>query len=290
MNPRLSRIPALLVGDRKSDQIVPPTGTSAWLTVLTSAAMAFLAVFALALSLAAGRVATQWSDALSQGATVRISAPAEQMAAQTRAVLDILAVTPGVASARALDLAETKRLLEPWFGPDLPIETLPIPALVEIVETPGGFDAEGLRLRLSAEVPGATLDDHQRWRQPLVAAAGRLRMLAAISLLLIGVVMAAMVTLAALAALAVNGPVIRVLRLVGARDLFIARAFVRRFTLRALGGAAAGVALGALGVAEPEKSARLLYDLLVLAPAHRNLTCASAAPADVEAIIDLVLT
>jgi cell division transport system permease protein len=39
-----------------------------------------------------------------------------------------------------------------------------------------------------------------------------------------------MITLAAKAALAANGQVIRVLRLIGARDITIATAFVRRFT------------------------------------------------------------
>jgi cell division transport system permease protein len=52
-----------------------------------------------------------------------------------------------------------------------------------------------------------------------------------------------MVTLAAQAALAANLAVIRTLRLVGATDAFIARAFVRRFTLRALAGAVAGTVL-----------------------------------------------
>jgi len=43
--------------------------------------------------------------------------------------------------------------------------------------------------------------------------------------------------------------VIRVLRLVGARDTYIARAFVRRFTLRAFAGAAAGTLAGTVAVA-----------------------------------------
>jgi cell division transport system permease protein len=43
--------------------------------------------------------------------------------------------------------------------------------------------------------------------------------------------------------------VIRVLRLVGARDAYIARAFVRRFTLRALTGAAGGHRAAMAGVA-----------------------------------------
>jgi hypothetical protein len=46
-----------------------------------------------------------------------------------------------------------------------------------------------------------------------------------------------------------NAQVIRVLRLVGARDSYIARAFVRRFTLRALAGAAVGTFAGMLGIA-----------------------------------------
>lgn len=230
-------------------RVVPPTGFTARLTVLTAAAMAFLAVFALALSLATGRLASRWSEALARSATVRISAPAEQIEAQTRAVLEVLATTPGIESYRPLGTDEMKALLQPWFGPDLPVETLPLPQLVEITETASGIDAEGLRLRLAAEAPGALLDDHTRWRRPLVAAAGRLRLLGLLSLVLIGGAMAGMITLAAQAALAANAQVIRTLRLVGARDAFIARAFVRRFTLRGLAGAAVGTALGMAAVA-----------------------------------------
>jgi cell division transport system permease protein len=65
---------------------------------------------------------------------------------------------------------------------------------------------------------------------------------------LITAAVAAMITLAAQAALAANAQVIRVLRLVGATDDYIAKAFVRRFTLRALGGAATGMVLGMLAV------------------------------------------
>ncbi|MBC7139889.1 MAG: cell division protein FtsX [Defluviimonas sp.] len=240
---------AFLSSDLQSDRVVPPSGFTARLTVFSAAAMAFLAVFALALSLAAGRLSDRWSDALAQSATIRISAPPDQIDRQVGAVMAVLETTPGIASARRLPPEETRALLAPWFGPDLPVETLPIPALIEVVEGGGGFDAEGLRLRLAAEAPGAVLDDHDRWRRPLVAAAGRMKMLGALSLLLIGAAATAMITLAAQAALAANGQVIRVLRLVGARDAYIARAFVRRFTLRAAGGAAVGAALAMMGVA-----------------------------------------
>ncbi|MCW3784542.1 cell division protein FtsX [Defluviimonas salinarum] len=246
---RLNRVAALLTGDSRSAQVVPPSGSAAWLTVLAAAAMALLAVFALALTLATGRLAERWSGALSQTATVRISAPQAQLEAQTKQVLDILAATPGIASARAIEPAETRALLAPWFGPDLPVESLPIPQLIEVTETASGFDAEGLSLRLKAEAPGATLDDHMRWRKPLVEAAGWIRALGFLALGLTGAALAAMVTLAAQAALAANRQVIRVLRLIGARDAYIGRAFVRRFTLRAFFGALAGTLPGMAAVA-----------------------------------------
>lgn len=238
-----------LRGDRQADRVVPPSGHTAWLTSFTAGAMTFLAVFALALALASGRMADRWSDALARTATVRISVPPDHIEMQTRVVLDVLATTPGVESAKALSDEEQRKLLEPWFGPDLPVEALPIPRLIELTETAQGYDAEGLRQRLAAEAPGAVLDDHTRWRRPLATAAGRLRVLGYLSILLIGGTMAGMITLAANAALAANSQVIEVLRLVGAQDAYIARAFVRRFTLRAFTGALAGALLGMAGIA-----------------------------------------
>lgn len=210
--------------------------------------MAFLAVFALALALASGRLAARWGAELAQSATIRIIAPLDQRELQTDATLRILQTTRGVASARALSDAEQQALLAPWFGSALALDSLPVPRLIEVVETAEGIDAAGLRLRLAGEVPGAVLDDHSRWRAPLVQAASRLRLLGWLSILLIGATVAAMITLAAQAALAANAQVINVLRLVGATDDYIAQAFIRRFTLRGLAGAAGGTLLGLLAI------------------------------------------
>ena len=177
---------SLLLGDAQADRVVPPTGFTAQLTLFVSGAMAFLCVFALALSMASGRVADRWADELARAATLRINAPASQKAAQTEAALKILEQTPGVASARALTAEEQAALLSPWFGSGLPVDSLPIPQLIEVIEGDAGYDATGLRLRLQAEVPGAVLDDHARWRRPLVDAALALRRLSVVSILLIG--------------------------------------------------------------------------------------------------------
>ncbi len=243
-----ARFVEFVMGDAQADRCVPPTGFTASLTLFSAAAMAFLAVFALALSMATGRLADRWGSELARSSTIRISAPEGQLAAQTNAALRILETTSGVAASRALSRDEQRALLEPWFGPDLPLESLPIPQLIEVIEAEDGFDPDGLRLRLAAEVPGAVLDDHTRWRRPLVSAASGLRALGVLSVLIIAGATGAMITLAANAALAANAQVISVMRLVGARDRYIAQAFVRRFTLRTLTGAALGVVLGSVAI------------------------------------------
>jgi cell division transport system permease protein len=244
MNALVVRLGALLARDAAADRVVPPAGFTVRLTLFTAAAMALLAVFALAFSLAAGRLATTWGEELARASTIRISAPEGQLAAQTAAVLRVLEQTPGVASARALTPDEQRALLEPWFGPDLPLESLSMPQLIEVQETADSYDANGLRLRLQAEAPGAVLDEHGRWRGPLVIAAARLRLVGWLAIVLISAATGAMVTLAANASLAANAQVIAVLRLVGATDGYIAGAFVRRFTLRTLTGAAVGTVMG----------------------------------------------
>jgi cell division transport system permease protein len=238
----------LITGDKHADRVVPPSGFTAQLTLFAAGAMAFLAVFALALSLASGRLATRWGDELARTSTIRIVAPAGQREAQTEAALRVLQTTAGVENARALSDDEQQALLSPWFGGGIDLSSLPVPRLIEVVESPDGFDAQGLRLRLAAEVPAAFLDDHTRWRAPLVEAANRLRLLGWVAILLIGAAVGAMVTLAANAALAANAQVIAVLRLVGATDRYIAEAFIRRFTIRAFVGAVIGMALGMIAL------------------------------------------
>ncbi len=242
----MSRVLKFMFGSRASDRIVPPHGNSAWLTFLAALAMAFIAVFALALALAVGRIADSWSLDLAQTATVRIVAPGAEIDQQAQAALSALRTTPGIASAEILDNQAQAALLEPWLGEDLPIDNLPLPKLIEITISGEGPDIANLTLRLAAEAPGARFDDHSKWRQPLRRAAGKLRVMAAASLMLVALTTAIIVTLAANAALASSASIIKTLRLIGATDGYIARAFVRRIMFRTLAGAIIGAALAML--------------------------------------------
>lgn len=227
------------------DNIVPPRGNSAYLTSFAAAAMAFIAVFALSLSLAVGRLADHWSDELAQSATVRIVAQADGVDAQVATVLAVLATTPGVASAAEMSADDQIKLLSPWLGDGLPLGTLSLPRLINVSFDGDGPDFNSLTLRLAAEAPDAHFDDHGYWRRPVLQSANRMRSLAVFSLLLIAGTMAAIVTLAANASLASNAAIIRTLRLIGAHDSYISRAFVRRITARTTLGAVVGTVLAA---------------------------------------------
>lgn len=89
-----SALAALFVGDLQRDRVVPASGYTSTLTSLTAAVMAFLVVFALALSSASYRLAQNWSEALEQSATLRISAPVEQLDAQVARAIEILKPHP----------------------------------------------------------------------------------------------------------------------------------------------------------------------------------------------------
>ncbi len=243
----MSRLRTLLLGDPTATRIVPPSGFTAVLTIASAAAMAFLAVFAIALQLATGELAARWEAELTGTATVRIPA-AEDEEQRAEAVLAALKQTPGIVAARRLSDEEQTVLLAPWFGEGVPVEELRLPILIEVTETEEGPDLTGLTERLSAEAPGTVYDNHSRWRVPLADAAGRLRQLGGFALFLIGGVTAVTIALAASSALAANGQIIDVLRIVGARDGWIAAAFTRRFTLRAFFGALGGTILAMIAI------------------------------------------
>lgn len=232
-----------ILGDSRAEGIVPTVGFTALLVAVSAAATAFLAVFALCLGMAADRLSERWTGDFARAATVRVPGTTGSIEPRVRTVLEILRTTPGIASARALTQDEQRALLRPWLGDGVPLDSLPVPRLIEVEETSEGPDREGLRLRLDGEVAGTIYDDHAQWRAPLLRAASALTWVARISVALTLLLMAIMVMMAARAALSANERVVNTLRLIGAHDSFIIRAFVRRITLRAILGSLIGLAM-----------------------------------------------
>ncbi len=240
--------PALRLGGG-ADRVLP-RGTGAALSIgFVAATFAFFAAVVLALGLAAGRLASDWSSPAAAVATLHVIAPADAVEAQARAALAVLRTTPGVRSVRIVEVEEQRALLAPWFGTDVAIDALPLPLLIEVATDAATLDREALGLRLAAEAPGAVYDDHAAWRTPLIVGAEGLRAFAFASLALMALALAAVLGLAAAAEITANAATIETLRLIGARDSFIIAALTRRVTLDVAAGAVIGAALGLLLVA-----------------------------------------
>jgi len=234
-----------ILNNREHLQVVPNTGFTKWLTTFTAGAMSFLAVVGLAFSLICSELSNEWGESL-KNSSLRLSAPTDLLEKHTNMALAILEQTSGVESARLVGIGAKKKLLEPWLGVDFPLEAIAMPALIEIRETEAGVDYEGLRLRLSAELPSASLDNHSEWRRPIEVVSKLVSQLGMFTVILIILSSISMVAMASNAALSANVKVLRVLRLVGAFDTFIVTAFVRIFTLRVFLGSLTGTVCAGL--------------------------------------------
>ena len=277
--------------------IVPPTGWSAPLVTLVAVAMSFLGLLALAAGLAADRLAETWRADLEGAATVQVVATPDQRETRIEQALAVLRTTPGIEATRVVPDAELEAMLAPWLGEAADIEALPAPRLIEVEIENGGPDPERLQARLDQSAPGARYDNHDAWRAPLARAADRLRLLAWGATLLIAGAAAGTVALAVRATLAANTEVVRIVRLIGGEDRYIAGAFVRRLTLRGLAGGLIGSSLaGAALMALPDAARQTGVDL-DLAPGPMGwlalvvgVALASAAIAWATALVSVRLT
>jgi cell division transport system permease protein len=240
----------------KARRLAPlaPRSSAPFLVAGVSGAMCFLAVCALEAGAGAARISGAWSDGLAGAATVRVPAPEGRDAAEPTATAALAALSgaPGVAAARLLSEEEVRALVGPWLGDAgaaLAIEAAPAPLLIDVTLADPPPDGAAMQATLDLTAPGAVYDDHAAWRGPLADAAAAFRRLAFWSVGLMGMALAAMVVTAARASLSGAAATVRTLRLTGATDAFIARAFDRPIALRALAGGAAGSALAAAALA-----------------------------------------
>jgi cell division transport system permease protein len=212
------------------------------------AVMSFLACLTLGAVLMLSRLATEWTDGLSGSVTVQLL-PSAQISPddQMNEALRLVRQWPGIYKARPLERAEAEKLLEPWLGEGSLLDDLPIPRLIEVTLTPGqAVEVEGLSRALADGVPGAQLDDHQRWNQELAAFAASSEAMGWAVLVLIAVATLAIVIFATQAGLQAHREIVEVVHMIGARDIFIATEFQRHFMWLGLRGGFIGLALAAL--------------------------------------------
>jgi cell division transport system permease protein len=188
--------------------------------------------------------ASEWQSDIAREMTIQIRpTPGNDIDAQILKAESLARATPGVTEVRAYSKAQSDRLLEPWLG-GLSLDELPVPRIIAVRVGPSvRLDVAALRQTLTAQVAGASLDDHRGWidrmrRMAAAAVAGGLG--------IFGLVLAATVLSVAFAtrgAMASNRPIVEVLHFVGAKEAYIAGEFQRHFLALGLkGGAIGGIA------------------------------------------------
>lgn len=227
---------------RRQAPIVPAASVSGKTLMIVIAIMTYLASLTLGAVDLTRATAASWERDVVRETTVQIR-PAEgrDLDAAAAKVEAIARGTAGVAGVRTYSDAETARLLEPWLGSGLALDDLPIPRLVVLkLAESETFDAAGLRAALEREVAGASLDDHRRFLDRLVAMAHAVVWfgLAVLCLMLAATVLS--VVFATRGAMASNRDIVQVLHFVGARDSYIAAQFQSRFLRLGLKGGVAG--------------------------------------------------
>ena len=211
--------------------IAPPSATP-YLVAVVAGAMAFLTVCALEAGRGAAQVAGFWQGDLRGVATVRLPHDAA-----LEPVLAALGGVDGVETARALTQDEVAALLLPWLGTMPAPDAVPLPQIVDVQLA----DPPPAAAAVEAVLPtGGVYDDHRAWTAPLLEAARGFERLIAAAVGLSAVALRAMVAVAARAGLAGAAGTVSTLRLLGARDGFIAAAFDRGIAVRAALGAALG--------------------------------------------------
>lgn len=238
------------------------------------AILVFLAALAAGAADLVASASSGWNVSLAREATIQLRPlPGRDVEADLARAERIARDHPGIAAAHALTREDAEALLEPWLGRGLDLSALPVPRLVALTLAEGGAGSlPGLRTRLSAEIPGASVDDHGAWLVRLSALADAAVAGAAAVVALVLAAAGLAVAFATRGVLAASRDAIEVLGLVGATDGYVARLFAVRSARLGLAAGAAGALAAALVV---PLAGRLLAPLV--APGSEGLAAGLAA-------------
>jgi len=183
-----------------------------------------------------------WDRALITTLTLQL--PADTSQARLDMTLGALRQTKGVVSARLLDQDETGRLLQPYLGSSVPLDSLPLPRLIDIRIDPSvAIDYPTLREQLDSIVSDAQLDNNRAWLSALRSFAVRVESLITVGVVVVTLLIVTIVIFTARIGLAIHRSVIELLHLLGAQDAYIARQFqIHALWLGLRGGIIGGVA------------------------------------------------
>ncbi|MES2252199.1 MAG: FtsX-like permease family protein [Pseudomonadota bacterium] len=187
--------------------------------------LVFLLIIVIAAATSIGGALQKWQNPDSQKITIEITQEGET-AVDINRVTQLLPKIPGVSTFELITHDKMLLLLKPWIGDADNLKDLKLPILIDVELDPKAIFniAEAQRL-LSEVAPNIRIESHAKWHQTLTTFATSLRM---ISYSIIGFIMFAILIIVSVmtrASLNMHKDTIDVLRLMGARNRYIASYF-----------------------------------------------------------------
>ena len=170
-----------------------------------------------------------WQRGVSESLTVQINTYDEEgrdrgelVTADIEKALSILRTTPGVIGASVLTDAQMNDLMAPWVGADVAVSSLPVPKLIDVaIDSNNPPFLEQLKRDLSAHVPAATMDSHRIWLEELIKLSHHILNLIIFVIVLLAITIAFTVAYTTRSTLKIHESVIKLVHMMGAKDLFI---------------------------------------------------------------------
>lgn len=277
--------------------VLPREDSDSQSLIIVLAVMCYLASLTAATLIAIDGATDRWTLDLTSTLTLRIK-PASSLSNQVafeenlQDAITRLRDTDGVINVTLIDTDAAAKLLVPWLGAEAFTQDLPIPQLIDIhIDSHNPPNLKTLETDIQAILPSAQLEDHSKWNDRILSFAGLLQTVILLLLAIIIVTTIIIVTFATRSWLIAKHEIVEALHLIGARDIFIAEQFQKKFLLLGLksgawGLLAAFVTISLMAVASGRIS--VLSEISLLPPIDLQLL--ALVPLMVVPVLAAILT
>ena len=144
----------------------------------------------------------------------------------TQKVLTVLQELPHLENVRVIPKQELLALLDPWLGDTEDIKDLDLPILIDVTFTnPEALDVADLTQRLRQITAGIRVETHSHWQGLITNTYQAIEMVSMGLILFVFIVLAVVMSLVTRASVVAYRSIIDTLRLMGAKNSFIAKQF-----------------------------------------------------------------
>ncbi len=170
-----------------------------------------------------------WHEDIAKSLTIQIDTydsngqfRGENIAVDVEKALSIVRTTPGVKGASVLDENQMSELMAPWVGADIPLDTLPLPKLIDVeIDADHPPFLQQLKMDLDTLVPSATMDSQRIWLADLLKLSHRIFQIVMTLLVLLAGTIIFSVAYTTRASLNIHESVIKLVHMMGAKDVYI---------------------------------------------------------------------